>query len=126
MTYTDDEIRNQVPERPVREPRTSRPRADFRGNSYDLTALAALGIGLVVLLMCVTFGQFVYCLPFIAIVLGIIGLVLGRDAVDPQRTRLWSWLGIGGAGVSLLVGILLVFSYFACFFVMMLFSWRGY
>lgn len=130
MTYADDDISNPVPERPNKVPsgagRAERPRVTFLGNSYDLTALAALAAGLLVVLMCLTAGQAAYCLPFVAIVLGVIGLVFSKDAINPTRTRLWSWLGLGGAGVSLLIGLLLLLSYFACIFFMMLFRWRGY
>jgi hypothetical protein len=130
MTYADDDISNPVPERPNQTPseagRAERPRVTLLGNSYDLTALAALATGLLVVLMCLTAGQAAYCLPFIAIVLGVIGLVFSKDAINPERTRLWSWLGLGGAGVSLLVGLLLLLSYFACIFFVMLFSWRSY
>jgi hypothetical protein len=129
MTHASEEVRNRVPEKPVREARTTdpgqRPRVMFSGNSYDLTALAALVTGITVMLMCLTFGQAAYCLPFAAIALGIVGLVMRREAVNPERTGLWSWLGIGAGGLTLLVGLLLIFSYFACFFFMMLLSWRS-
>jgi hypothetical protein len=128
MAHADEEMINRVPEKRSVESGTSkpaqRPRVTFRGNSYDLTALGALASGVLVLLMCLTFGQFAYCLPFIALVLGAIGLLAGKDAINPERTRLWSWLGIGGAGLSVLLTILLFFSYLACFFFMMMLSYR--
>lgn len=116
----------EQPEGPDAARSPHRPTVTFRGNSYDLTALGALVLGVLVLLMCFTLGQFAYCLPFIAIVLGVIGLFLAKDAVNPERSRLWSWLGIGGAGLSLLLMAMLIFSYFACIFFMMLVSWSNY
>ncbi|MBN1248957.1 MAG: hypothetical protein JXC32_14955 [Anaerolineae bacterium] len=94
---------------------TDRPRGKvtFRGNTYDLSALGAFAGGILVLVSCLTCGQAFYCLPVIPLILGLIGLVMAKDAVDEERTRLWSWLGIGGSGLALLFLIFAVFSYFA-------------
>jgi len=89
-----------------------RAKVTFMGNSYDLTALGALASGILVLVTCLTCGQVFYCLPVIPIILGIIGLVLARDSVDAERTRLWSWLGIGGGGITILLTIVAVAGYF--------------
>lgn len=131
MTSEETERINQAPEARIEKnttvsAKTHHPSVTLRGNSYDLTALLTLVIGAVVLLMCVTLGQFVYCLPFIGIVLGIIGLVMAKDAVNPNQTRLLSWLGIGGSGATLLLGLLMIFAYIACILFAMLMSWNNY
>ena len=74
---------------------SSKPMVTFRGNSYDLTAVVAVTIGGVVLLTCATCNLGYYCLPFVPIILGIIGLVAAKDAVDPDRTKLLSWISVG-------------------------------
>jgi hypothetical protein len=66
----------------------------------------------------------VYCLPVAAVALGIIGLVMARDAIDPERTRLWSWLGIGSGGLTILLAAALMLTYFLCAFFAMLLSFN--
>jgi len=90
----------------------------FRGNNYDISALGALAIGALVLFTCVTCGFGAYCLPFIPMLLGLVGIAAARDAIDEERTKLWSWLGIG-AGVIAVLGLLLNVL-FACLFIAML------
>ena len=85
------------------------PVVTFRGNSYDLTAVVAVTIGGVVLLTCATCNLGYYCLPFVPIILGIFGLVSAKDSVDPERTRLLSWIGLGsGAAILLLICLAIV------------------
>ncbi len=104
-------------------PKIDEPRkATFLGNGIDLTALIALASGVLVLLTCLTCGSTFYCLPVIALVLGIIGLVLARNSVDAARTRLWSWIGIGGGGVAVLLAVFTVVGYFFFIFLTILFS----
>jgi len=79
----------------------------FMGNTYDLAALGALASGALVLFSCVTCNLSFYCLPFIPLLLGLVGIVSAREAVNEERTKLWSWLGIG-AGVIVLLGAILV------------------
>ncbi|MEW5959791.1 MAG: hypothetical protein AB1801_18860 [Chloroflexota bacterium] len=82
----------------------SKPQITFLGNSYDLTAVVGLTIGAVVLLSCATCNLGYYCLPFVPIILGIIGLVAAKDSVNPDRTKLLSWLSVGsGAAILLLM-----------------------
>jgi len=80
----------------------------FMGNTYDLAALGALASGALVLFSCVTCNMGFYCLPFIPLLLGLVGIISAREAVDEKRTRLWSWLG-AGAGIIILVGLVLTF-----------------
>ncbi len=77
----------------------------FEGNAYDLTALIGLISGAIVLLTCLTCGIGLYILPIFAIILGVIGIVMAKKSVNPQRTQLWSWLGIGTSAVIILLGL---------------------
>ena len=77
--------------------------AKFEGNAHDLTALIALICGAIVLLICVSCGLGIYLLPVVAIVLGVIGVMMAKNAVNPQRSQLWSWLGIGSGVVAVLL-----------------------
>ena len=79
------------------------PKVTFRGNSYDLLSLGSLATGGLILFSCVTCGMGYYCMPVIAVVLGAIGVLGARQAVDGERTRLWSWLGIAAGGFILLI-----------------------
>jgi hypothetical protein len=79
------------------------PQVTFRGNSYDLISLGSLITAALILFSCVTCGMGYYCLPVISVVLGAIGVLGARQAVDGERTRLWSWLGIAAGGFILLI-----------------------
>ncbi|HOU13781.1 MAG TPA: hypothetical protein PKZ84_11750 [Anaerolineae bacterium] len=79
----------------------------FMGNTYDLAALGALASGVLVLLSCITCNMSFYCFPFIPLLLGLVGIFSAREAVNEERTRLWSWLG-AGIGAVILVGLMLV------------------
>lgn len=78
------------------------PQVTFRGNTYDLISLGSLGTAALILFTCVTCNMGYYCLPVIAVILGAIGVLSARQAVDEERTRLWSWLGIAAGGIILL------------------------
>ena len=97
---------------------SNKPVVTFRGNGYDLSAVVAATIGGAVLLSCITCNMAYYILPFIPIVLGIVGLVAAKDSVDPERTKLLSWLGLGSGAFFLLVGFLCVLAYMGFFFFM--------
>ena len=85
-------------------PHPAAPEVTFRGNTYDLIALGSLTSGALVLFSCLTCNLGFYCLPFLPIVLGLIGVLAARQSVDEQHTRVWSWLGIAaGALVVLLI-----------------------
>jgi hypothetical protein len=64
-----------------------------------------------ILFSCVTCNTGYYCLPFIAMALGAVGLLSVRQAVDQERTRLWSWLGVAAGGIVLLLIALCVVLY---------------
>ena len=87
------------------------PTVTFQGNSYDLMAVVGVTIGGMVLLSCVTLNMAYYCLPVAAVVLGIIGLTTAKDSVDPERTRLLSWLSLGSGAIILALIILLIVFY---------------
>jgi hypothetical protein len=79
------------------------PQVTFRANTYDLVSLGSLISGALILFTCLTCNMGYYCLPFISIILGAVGLLSLRQAVDKERTRLWSWLGIAAGGIVLLL-----------------------
>lgn len=89
----------------------SRPEITFMGNSYDMASVVGVTTGAVVLLSCATCNLGYYCLPFIPILLGIVGLVSAKDSVDPQRTKLLSWLSLGSGAVVLLLIFLFIVAY---------------
>ena len=93
--------------------RLEAPEATFKGNTYDLAALGALASGVVVLFSCLTCNMGFYCLPLLPLVLGLIGLLSSRQAVEEERTRLWSWLGIAAGGFIVLLTIAGVVLYIA-------------
>ena len=92
------------------------------GNTYDLAALVALITGAVVLFTLITCGMGAYCIPFVPIVAGIIALASAARAADPQRTRLYAWLGIGAGGLTLLLTVGLILLYVGLFLAMGLFA----
>ena len=79
------------------------PKVTFRGNAYDLISMGSLASAALILFTCVTCGMGYYCLPVLSLVLGAIGVLSARQAVDVGRTRLWSWLGVAGGGILLLL-----------------------
>ena len=87
------------------------PKITFRGNTYDLLSLGSLITGALILFSCVTCNTGYYCLPFISIALGAVSLLSVRQAVDQERTRLWSWLGLAAGGIVLLLIALCVVLY---------------
>jgi hypothetical protein len=87
------------------------PQVTFRGNTYDLASLGALGVGVLLLFSCLTCNMGYYCLPIVAVALGAVGLLGARQSVEEGRTRLWSWLGIAAGGVVLLIIVLLIVLY---------------
>ena len=103
-----------------------RPAVTFMGNTYDLTALGAVISGLLTLFMCLSCNMGMYCLPFLPLVLGAIGLVAARDSVNEERTRLWSWIGIGIGGAFFLLIVLSIIG-FVALYVLGALAWRrGY
>ena len=99
-------------ETPGSKPPPTRPTVTFMGNAYDLTSLGALASGLLVLFMCLTCSVGFYCLPFIPLVLGLIGVIASRNAVDSQRTATYSWIGLGIGAIILILLAACVVLYF--------------
>jgi len=58
--------------------------------------------------------------PFIAIALGLVGVLSAHQAVDAKRTRLWSWLGIAAGGLLLLLILVAVVLYVLGFIVLLI------
>jgi hypothetical protein len=89
----------------------SGPVITFQGNSYDLASVIGVTVGALVLFSCFTCNVGYYCLPIVPIILGIIGLVAAKDSVDPERTKLLSWLSVGAGALILLLIFLFVALY---------------
>jgi len=89
------------------------PAVTFHGNNYDLAAVVGITIGVVTLLSCASFGMATYCMPFLPVILGVVGLVTAKDSVNPERTKLLSWISIGIGGLILLLIVVLVVLYIA-------------
>jgi hypothetical protein len=96
---------------------SARPTVTFQGNNYDLMSVVGITIGGVVLLSCATCNFGFYCLPFVPIGLGVIGLAMAKESVDPDRTRLLSWLSVGSGAVilALLVAGIALYIFFIIF-----------
>ena len=94
------------------------PQITFQGNSYDLMSVVGVTIGGITLVTCATCNMGFYCLPFAPIILGILGLVLAKDSVKPERTKLLSWLSLGSGALILLLIAALVIIYIAFIFFM--------
>ncbi len=83
----------------------------FQGNNYDLLSVVGVTIGGLVLLSCFTLNMVWYCFPLISIILGAIGLAMAKDSVNPQRTRLLSWISLGSGAAILALIVLAVIAY---------------
>jgi hypothetical protein len=89
---------------PASSEQISKP-VTYKGNAYDMTSLIALLSGVGILFLCLTCNMGFYLLPFVAIVLGVFGVVQAQKSVDPQRTQLLSWLGIGSGIAVILISL---------------------
>jgi hypothetical protein len=87
------------------------PQVTFRGNTYDLVALGSVVTGALILFSCLTCNMGYYCLPFISIALGAVGVLGARQSVEADRTKLWSWLGIAAGGIFFLLIVLGILLY---------------
>jgi hypothetical protein len=103
------------PEPPAEDESGSRPKVTFMGNSYDLTAVAGVTTAGVTLFACGTCGTGFYCLPLVPVILGAVGLLSLKDAVDPERTKKLSWISIGVGALFLALVALLFLVYLAYF-----------
>ena len=106
---------------PVEPASGSKPVVTFRGNNYDLMSVVGVSLAGGTLFACGTCGFGFYCLPFVPLILGIIGLFSLKDSVDPDRTKMLSWasVAVGSLFVLLiLAGILFYILYFTFIFSM--------
>ena len=118
-SYQEEVQLEDVPVLPEEQP-AEHPQVTFVGNKYDLIALVAVVTALVLMFMCLTCNMGYFCLPVIPLVLGIIGLVTAKSSLDAERTRLFSWIGVGVGGITLLLWALAVIGYFAFVFIMIM------
>jgi hypothetical protein len=85
----------------------------YQGNSTDLSAIGALASSVLLLFTCLTCGSGVYCLPVVPLVLGLIGVLGAKRSVNKEQTQLFSWIGIGAGGLSILFIVAGVIAYLA-------------
>jgi len=109
MTNENSEIYNAMDDPnaiPV-PPSSAASQVTFQGNSYDLMSVVGVTVGAVILFSCATLNFGFYCLPLVPLVLGGIGLASAKNSVDPDRTRLLSWLSLGAGAI--IFGLIVLF-----------------
>ena len=85
----------------------------FEGNNNDLMAVSGAIVAVTVLMSCVPGMS---CLPpFIPGVLGLLALLSADQAVDPKRTRMYAWVGIGFTIFTICMMALIVLFYVGIF-----------
>ncbi len=99
------------------DPDENRSHKVYRGNSYDLSALAATIIGLVTLASC--FGG-AYCLPFAGFLLGLVVYLNADQAIDTRRTKNLALAGMGFSGFLLLLVAAIFLFYFMIVFLVVI------
>jgi len=113
----DETVSEPAPEKPSE---ANPPLATWHANGSDLTALAALSSGLLMVFTCLTCNLGFYCLPVLPVLLGVIGVAIASRAVNPRQSKLWSWIGLGSGAVVILLIIAGVVLYFAFLLVIIL------
>lgn len=88
------------------------PDLPYKGNSTDLTALAALITGLAAFLSC---AGLYYAIPFIAFVLGLVAWLQAKDAFDPRRARWMGMVGLAGGSLFILAVLGVIALVMMCF-----------
>lgn len=120
----------RAPQAPQAQPTSDSEEVEvtYRGNSTDLSAIGALASSILLLFTCLTCGSGVYCLPVVPLVLGLIGVLGAKRSVNKEQTELFSWIGIGAGGLSVLLIVVGIIAYlvFVAFIVMLGQSGRGY
>ncbi len=81
----------------------------YRGNSHDVTSFIGMLLALITAASCCGAG---YCLPIVAFVLSLVGLLNAGKAFDPRRTRKYSLIGllVSGGFVLVIVGCIALYS----------------
>lgn len=74
----------------------SKKRPIYQGNNNDLNAFLGMIFGVLAIASCC---GITYCLPFVALLMGIMALINAKDAVDPSRTRQQGIIAILTGGV---------------------------
>jgi len=101
---------------PIPTPPNTSAEITFQGNNYDLMSVVGVTTGGIALLTLGTCGLGTYCLPFLPILLGVIGLVVAKDSIDPDRTKRFSWISIGAGGILFALIIMFVALYIGIIF----------
>ncbi len=104
---------------------SSEPKAALHGNAFDLTSLGALACGVFMLFMCLTCNMGFYCLPALPLILGVIGLVTARKAVNREQSQTMSWVGLAAGGLSILL-MAAGFVLYIGLYILLIISWGVY
>lgn len=118
------------PQAPQAQPRPTSDESEvtYQGNSTDLSAIGALASSILLLFTCLTCGSGVYCLPIVPLVLGLIGVFGAKRSVNKEQTQIFSWIGIGAGGLSILMIVAAIVAYlaFVLFIILIAPDGRGY
>lgn len=81
----------------------------YVGNSNDMMSFVGMLVGLISLGMCCGAS---YCMPVVAFVMSLVGLLNAKKAHDPARTRKYGWIGllVSGVWIALLVACIALYS----------------
>lgn len=112
MNDTPDSLNPEPSGEPASAATPSSTEVIYQGNNYDLAALVGMISAAFILFSCGTFGLGTYCFPVVAVGLGVVGLLKANEAVNPERTRLFSWLSIGTGGLILALIVVFIIFYF--------------
>jgi len=93
--------------------RPFQPEAPYQGNSADVTALIAAVMGGLTLAWC---AGLAWIIPLLAFFVGLAGWLQAKSALNPQRTRWLSGLGMASGGVLLGIAIFMALMFSLCFF----------
>ena len=115
MISTEEESLEEVVDPVEVESESKRSEVTFMGNTFDLTAMGAVAASAMVLFMCGTCNTGYYCIPFFPLILGIIGLITARSAVDSKRTKILSWIGVGTGGLFVILLVFAILLYIGLF-----------
>ncbi len=91
------------------------------GNTNDVITIVTGTVAAITGLCCVTGGNGIYILPFVALILGIVTLINSRTSRNPDRSRRWGWISIVTGGLVLCIGLVAIAVFFL--FYLGIFAW---